>query len=348
MKTRFLFIILTVFAMNTFAQKETFDAVTYKPIEGWKKERTDKYVSFSVTDEAKGTFCIINLYQALPGAPDSKTNFNNSWRKMIKEPLGTGNPKMEAPETENGWALQTGSAKFTKGGLSGIAMLVTATSQGKMVNMVVMLNSDVYSQQMNDFIASIELEKTGSTTTTSVTGSINTALAGKIWEGSTSEKFVGSGAMTGYNTGGFFTYQYRFNGDGTYRFVYVGASAYTETNQLQYETGTYSVNGNQLSITPSSGTNEEWSVVGGPIKIAGMSDVQIRNIKERWGRRLSTTKRKLEKTTYTMEINYSKGDQSNVMILQYNGHTEREGNGNMARYRETPAIKTVHLPANFK
>ncbi|MBK7653469.1 MAG: lipocalin family protein [Flammeovirgaceae bacterium] len=90
--------------------------------------------------------------------------------------------------------------------------------------------------------------------------------------------------------GGFFKYQYKFNSDGTYRFVYVGASAYTDTNQLQYETGTYSITNNQLTITPANGANEEWSVVGGPIKLSGMGDVQIRNIKEHWGQRLTSEK----------------------------------------------------------
>ncbi|MBS1563969.1 MAG: lipocalin family protein, partial [Bacteroidetes bacterium] len=118
----------------------------------------------------------------------------------------------------------------------------------------------------------------------------NAALAGKVWEGSSKEKFVG-GTMNGYNTGGFFTYQYKFRADGTYRFVYVGASAYTETNSLQYESGTYSVNGNQLTILPSGGNNEEWSVVGGPVKLSAMNDVQIDKIKRSWGKRVKTGKR---------------------------------------------------------
>lgn len=183
---------------------------------------------------------------------------------------------------------------------------------------------------------------------TVVSKQVVSPLAGKIWEGSVSEKFVGAGAMTGYNTGGSFIYQYNFNADGTYRFVYIGTSAYTETNQLGYETSAYSVNGDQLTITPANGANEEWSVVGGPISIAGMSDVQIRNIKEHWGRRLKTEKRKLEKVTYPFSIEYSKGDQANVMILQYNGHTEREGGGNSARYKETAAARSAKLPAGVK
>lgn len=184
---------------------------------------------------------------------------------------------------------------------------------------------------------------------TVATSNTNNALAGKIWEGSNSEKFIGAGSTTGHYTGGFFKYQYKFNSDGTYRFVYVGASAYTDTNQLQYETGTYSITNNQLTIAPTTGANEEWSVVGGPIKLAGMSDVQIRNIKEHWGQRLTSEKRKLEKVTYTFKIEYLEGNHANALIVQHtNGHTEREGNSETTYYFETPVAKSVLLPKEIK
>ncbi len=170
----------------------------------------------------------------------------------------------------------------------------------------------------------------------------NSLIAGKIWEGTSTEKYKSGSAS--YNTGGFFTYQYRFNADGTYKFVYVGASAYTDPNTLQRETGTYTINGNQLTITPSSGSNEEWSIVGGPVKMSAMSDVQIRSIKEHWGKQIKTEKRKLEKITYPFKVEYQQGNQANALILQYNGHTEREGNGNVAYYFETTAGRSIKLP----
>lgn len=77
---------------------------------------------------------------------------------------------------------------------------------------------------------------------------INSPLTGKIWEGSTTEKFSNAGG-TSYNTGGFATNQYQFNTDGTYYFVSVTASHFTDIKSLQYETGTYTINVNQLTVT---------------------------------------------------------------------------------------------------
>lgn len=176
---------------------------------------------------------------------------------------------------------------------------------------------------------------------------IASPLTGKIWEGTSNEKFT-NGTLNGYNTGGYFTYQYLFNADNTYRFVYVGASAYTTPNILQYETGTYSVKGSQLTIVPGNGTNEEWSVKGGPVKLSAMSDVQISKIKSSWDRRISSISRKLQTYTYNFRIEYMQGNKANALIMEHTTATEREGKGNTDYYFETPKEKSATLPASFK
>ena len=170
---------------------------------------------------------------------------------------------------------------------------------------------------------------------------IHSPLAGKIWECTTTEKFSNAGG-TGYNTAGFETNQYLFNTDGTYRFVAVIASHYIDTKTLSYETGTYTISGNQLTIIPAKGYNEEWSKIGKTSN--GNSDVSNRAINETWGKKIKTSIRKLEKVNYTFSIGQN-GDRT-ALILQYpNGHTEREGNGSQTYLNETTAEKSVKLPA---
>lgn len=168
-------------------------------------------------------------------------------------------------------------------------------------------------------------------------------LVGRIWEGTSNEKFPSTGTIS-YNTGGFSTGQYKFNTDGTYRFVNVTASFYTDTKKLEYETGTWSVNGNQLTINPANGQNEEWTKIGKNSN--GNSDVTNRAINETWGKKLKTSSRKLEKYTYTFSI--GKNGNDNALILQRNGRTEREGEGRTSYYNETPRERSVELPAGIK
>lgn len=172
------------------------------------------------------------------------------------------------------------------------------------------------------------------------TATVVSPLTEKIWEGTTTEKFSNAGS-TSYNTGGFATNQYQFNANGTYRFVSVNASHFTDTKSLQYETGIYTICGNQLTVTPVKGYNEEWSKIGKTSN--GNSDVTNRAINETWGRKLKSGSRKLETVTYTFSIGKN-GDRT-ALILQYgNGHTEREGNGNQTYLNETAAENAVKLP----
>lgn len=176
------------------------------------------------------------------------------------------------------------------------------------------------------------------------TTAVASPITGKIWEGTTTEKFSNAGG-TSYNTGGFATNQYQFNTDGTYRFFSVTASHFTDTKSLQYESGTYTINGNQLTVTPIKGYNEEWSKIGKTSN--GNSDVTNRAINETWGKKLKTSSRKLETVTYTFSI--GKNGDRNALILQYsNGHTEREGNGNQTYLNETTTEKAVKLPVGMK
>jgi len=165
-------------------------------------------------------------------------------------------------------------------------------------------------------------------------------LTGRIWEGTSTEKFSNAGGSS-YNTGGFSTNQYLFNTDGSYRFVCVIASHYTDTKTLKYETGTYSINGNQLTIIPAKGYNEEWSKTGKTSN--GNSDVSNRAINETWGKKLKTSPGKLEKYSYTFSMGKNAG--KNALILNHQQPTERDGNGTTVYLNETPTEKSVKLPA---
>jgi hypothetical protein len=178
--------------------------------------------------------------------------------------------------------------------------------------------------------------------TNNSTNANNLVIAGKIWEGLSLEKHGAAyGDMSGFHTGGFWLYQYKFNADGTYHFVYNAASAVATkpVNVLQYESGSYTVNGNSITITPVSGANEEWSV--GKIN-NGMSAEYIRKVLETRIKRLKTSTRKLEKTTYPFNVEYWRGNNANALCLKRAHSTVREGSpgqNDQSCFFETTAAK---------
>lgn len=152
-----------------------------------------------------------------------------------------------------------------------------------------------------------------------------------------------------FKTGGYWTWQYHFNNDGTYRFVYVAASHFNETKLLQYETGTYTVQGNQVTISPSEGANEEWSKIGKTSN--GNSDVSNRAINDTWNKKLKTSNRKLENVSYTFSIQYLDANKANTLMLQHHNATERDGSpgwDDSSYYYEVSSGKSrVVLPQGF-
>ncbi len=164
MKKIILLCILSAIAGNVFTQQQTFDIAKFTPPKGWKKQPAESAVQLSIEDAAKGTYCLINLYKAIPGKPVSKENFDLAWETLVKEMVTVSSaPQMQPPATENGWEAQSGYAPFESDGNKGIALLVTSTGFEKMINIIILTNTDAYQTEMSAFLESITLNKpTGS------------------------------------------------------------------------------------------------------------------------------------------------------------------------------------------
>lgn len=160
MKYLFGLLLLTFSAANLFAQKETFDLATYTSLKGWKKQSSENAVQFTKKDAAKGTYCMITLFKAVPGTANSKENFDLTWTSVVKEMVTVSTvPEMQLAATENGWEVQSGYAPFEKDGNKGIVVLVTSSGFEKMVSIIILTNTDVYEKDMTAFLESISLKK---------------------------------------------------------------------------------------------------------------------------------------------------------------------------------------------
>jgi len=160
MKKIFFLSVLWVFVGNAFAQKETFDIATYTAPKTWKKKLAESAVQFSKEDAAKGTYCLITLYKSVPGTTNSKENFDLAWTSVVKEMVKVSTaPEMQPSAKEDDWDVESGYAAFESDGEKGVALLVTSTGYNKMVNLLILTNTDVYEKEMTSFIGSISLKK---------------------------------------------------------------------------------------------------------------------------------------------------------------------------------------------
>ena len=147
-------ILLCFFGLSAtilFAQKETFDLISYTPPRAWKKQPAESAIQYSIENAAKGTYCMITVFKAVQGTANSKENFDIAWASLVKETVTvSATPEMQPPATEDGWEVQSGYAPFENDGNKGVAILVTSSGFEKMMNIVILTNTDVYEKNVTD------------------------------------------------------------------------------------------------------------------------------------------------------------------------------------------------------
>jgi hypothetical protein len=295
-----------------FAQ-EKFDIVSFKTPAGWQKEMKADAVQFTIQDKAKGTFALMMLLKSFDSTSDeSRLNFNSSWTTLVENQLSkTTEAQMQPAATENGWNIESGLTQYEDKGTKGVAMLISATGGKKVVNLLLLTNTDIYQSQITGFIGSIVLPKLGTQKTPPISQSSrsNSAPIVGLWSSYVNEM---NGAQT---TGGYFRKEYKFNGDDTYTFLEKNFASYNTAIVFKHETGSWSVSGNKLTVTPTKGRIETWS-----------KSASGRN--NEWGKLLKTESGKLEKVTYTFEMKYLSGMEKDYLVLSYCTPTERDGRQN--------------------
>ena len=309
MKKLLLFYIL-LSGCTSQAQKQTFDLVSYTAPKGWKVDKKEKTIAFTKEDNAKGTFCVITLYKTLDAGSNSKENFNTSWESLLKETFTDAAPEMQPVSEDKGWTAESGYASFEKEGISGIVLLATTTGFGKLANILILTNTDIYEKEMTAFLESVDLRKPPITENKKPAlekrVNANNAPVVGLW-GFYNSEYYGNVLTSGY-----FRKEYTFYEDGTYQYRRKDWSTTVKEILFAYETGTYTVSGNQLTISPKQGKKEWWS------KAASQRTNE-------WGKRLRITNHKLEKITYNFEIKYLSGMEKNYLMLRSANPTERDG-----------------------
>jgi hypothetical protein len=146
--------------LQSCAQKQSFDITSFSAPKGWKKQASANAVQFSIEDAAKGSYCMITLMKSLTSPGNAKSNFDAAWETVVKETVNVSSePTMQEPVKEAGWEAYSGYAPFEAEESKGVALLVTSTGFEKMVNILVLTNSDTYEKEVTAFLESVDFGK---------------------------------------------------------------------------------------------------------------------------------------------------------------------------------------------
>lgn len=238
-----------VCSANLFAQEpETFDLATFQAPKGWNKQTVDNSIRFSIAD--KDAYCLVTLFRSLPGLGSPKENFDASWDTIVKEVVTvSAAPQMFPSDTRGEWLLVGGFAPFEKSGEKGVAVLYTASGYGKMVNALVLTNTQAYEAAITAFLESVSLKKPAVENQPQVAANQNgsqPSLTGNFWKkGGVSKGLLGHSDLSP----GSFSDTYQFFSNGTYKFTKVNSQYTAPKWYLEDEEGTYTITGNTITIT---------------------------------------------------------------------------------------------------
>ena len=248
----FLLVALLMLSAGTFAQQpETFDIATFQPPKGWTKQSGTDAVQFSIEDKTAGTFCLISLFRSVPSLGGSKENFDAAWSTIVKEAVPvSAAPQMMPADNKGEWLLAGGFAPFEKDGVKAVAALYTATGYGRMVNALILTNSQTYEGAATAFLESISFKKPAEENQPQAPVGSNGSqptLAGNFWK-----QGAIRGGMLGHSelAAATFSKTYHFFSDNTYKFSVVNMQLAAPKYYLENEEGTYKVTGNTITITP--------------------------------------------------------------------------------------------------
>ncbi|WP_073309908.1 hypothetical protein [Flavobacterium terrae] len=325
-------LILIVMGTSLYGQKKTYDVVSFTLPKEWNQSQNEGGIQLSTSDKNDGTYALVVITKATLSNESVLESFDNEWEKLLEGTVKIDGKPIKKPKTnKNGWDIISGSANYTDGNNKGLATLLTAAGGGQKVSVVLMTNSKKYQDDLISFLNSLEIKKVDNVITkpnTNVNTNQNSIVG--LW---TDYILETSGVSFNGNpqyTSGYLRKEYTFYKDGTYIFRNKQWLTKAKNISFVYESGTYSVMGNKIIITPKKGEEGWWSKKSNNTKL--------------WGSVVSISKSKLEPKTYFFEIKYFSGSNSSSLILKSNKTDEVLGN---YKYREDNT-SIIDNPPGFK
>lgn len=309
MKLFLLFMIsLGACTMTTPAQTKSYDIASYAAPKNWKEEKNDGYIAYSKTDG--GSWAQIAIYKSTASKGSIEEDAQTEWDAIVLVLHAVENEEQNKAENKGGWMVMSRSGVWQYNGTNVATMLTTYSNGTTSISILCNATAKPYLQDYQKMIASVKLTATTKKQPATKTTANNASVTG-LWTYNFNETSGYSNGMP-LTSGGYFKKEYLFKADGTYQYRAKNWSVFVKDILFVNETGTYTVNGNQLTITPVKGSGQWWAKAA-----SGRT--------EGWGRYQKASDHPLEKITYTYEIKYLSGMEQNYLILKANKSTARDG-----------------------
>jgi len=336
MKKICCFFLFYVSVATAIAQKETFDIVTYTPPKGWQKEVNGSAIVYTFIDKKDKSWCRVAIYKSTASKGNIENDFDSEWDILVAKQYQTTEPPSGTDTSEaEGWKIKSGAGKFIFNAKESLVLLTNFSGFGVCISIVAITPGQRYLKDIEGLIGSLELKKPETTNASLEMQGVNNENAGVPNNNQRNNSFIigswgkSNGVSQLYNRFGSYSYnkqQYTFDANGSYIFLSKNyGDDYAETILIK-ETGSYTINGDLLTIVPKTSVIESWSKKKGS---------------DNWGQLKSNQKRPLEIATYQVKT------EGKNLILSTSKETTRDGrfnNGSYYSYGTPETFTAIKLP----
>ncbi len=247
MKKLFLLLLIGC-SVQSIAQTETFDMVTYSPPKNWRKDSSKQGVMlYTNVNNATGGFCLIGIYAGTASYGDAQKDFKKEWNDLAVVPYKADpNAKPETATTRDGWQQLTAASRIKLDSIDAFVILSVFNGFGKTSSVLVSLNDQSYLPLIDSLLANIKLDKTAKIASMP-SSNTNLSIIG-TWSDY-------SGVFSNYvnSSGGFIAsadshemHQYVFKADKTFTYKYLGS--YMGGILYVESSGTYNIKEDNLTL----------------------------------------------------------------------------------------------------
>ena len=144
-----------------FAQKATYDLLTYTAPSDWTEEAAENTISYIGINKKTNTWCRIWIVKSTVSKGTIEADFENEWQELIVknyQPTDSAQ-SAEIKEAGQGWKIKVGDAKFIFNNSDAVVMLTTMSGYNRCASIVVTTNSEDYIKDIEAFLASVDLNK---------------------------------------------------------------------------------------------------------------------------------------------------------------------------------------------
>ena len=155
--TRLLVLMVALLGPLSAVAKEAFDVTRFVPPPRWQKSQTPALLSLQAPARP-GSGAQIFVFPSEAARASPEESFRAAWRTLIATPLGGLAPASVRTETTSeGWIAVMGSAPYARQGGTWRALLVTATGQGRTINVVAHVLGTEHDAEIDAFFRDLDL-----------------------------------------------------------------------------------------------------------------------------------------------------------------------------------------------